>query len=73
MPRFPICLNILYTLQGFEYASGIKYARLLNMPPYSYNDIIIIAINAIIIEFWSAQFVHPGIQQLTILSFFYTS
>ena len=42
-------------------------ARVLNMLQYSYNDIIIT--NAIILEFFSAQFVHPAALQLTILSF----
>ena len=38
------------------------YARVLNMPRYSYNNIIIIIIatNAIMLEFSSAQFIHVG-------------
>ena len=43
-------------------------ARVLHMLQYSYNDIIIIT-NVIILEFFSAQFVHPAALQLTILSF----
>ena len=39
------------------------------MSQYSYNNIIIVA-NAIILEFLSAQFVHPGALQLMILSSF---
>ena len=43
------------------------------MPPYSYNNITITVSNAIILEFLSPRFVHPGALQLTILSFFHTS
>ena len=32
----------------------------LNVPWYSYNDIIIIATDVIIFEFLYARFVHPG-------------
>ena len=32
----------------------------LNMPQYSYNTVIIIVTNIIILEFLSARFVHPG-------------
>ena len=39
------------------------------MLPYSYNTIIVVS-NIIILEFLSAQFVHPGALQLIILSFF---
>ena len=46
----------------------VLHARVLNMLQYSYNDIIIIT-NVIILEFFSAQFVHPAALQLTILSF----
>ena len=49
-------------LTGFEYASGIKYARVLNMLRYSYN-IIVVVTNIIILEFWSARFAHPGAPQ----------
>ena len=52
-----------------EYASGMKYARFLNMLQYSYGNIIIVA-NIIMLEFFSVRFVHPGALQLTILSFF---
>ena len=72
MPGFSVCLIILDTLQGFEYASGIKYTSVLNMPQYSCNNIIV-ATNVIILEFLSARFVRPGSLQLTILSFFNTS
>ena len=34
------------------------YARVLNMPQYSYNNIIVT--NVAILEFLSARFVHPG-------------
>ena len=37
---------------------------------YSYNNIIVIVTNVVILEFFSALFVHPGILQLTILYFF---
>ena len=43
MPGFSICLFILDIWQGFEYALGIKYARVLNMRRYSYNNIVIVA------------------------------
>ena len=54
----------------FEYTSGIKYVSVLNMPRYSYNNIIIIVTNAIISEFLPAQFVYLGATQLSILYFF---
>ena len=69
MPGLSICLIILDIWQGFQYASGIKYSRFLNMPSYSYNNIIFIITNAIILEFLTAQFVHPGALQLTVLFF----
>ena len=37
------------------------YARVLNMPQYSYNNIVIIVANVIILEFLSARFVHRGV------------
>ena len=59
-----------YLTHGVEYASGIKYAaRVLNMPRYNYNKIIIVTI-VHILEFFSTRFVHPGDPQLTVLSFF---
>ena len=69
MPRFSICFIILDIRQGFEYALDIKYFWVLNMPRCSYNNIIIVDSN-IILEFLSTRFVHPGVPQLTILSFF---
>ena len=48
---FSICLSILDTWQGFEYA--LVYARVLNMLHYSYNNIIIIVTNVITLEFLS--------------------
>ena len=39
----------------------------------SYNNSIIIATNVIIPKLLPARFMHPGIQELTILSFFNTS
>ena len=71
MPGFSICLLILDISQGFEYALGTKYARVLNILRYRYNNIIIVT-NVIILEFSSARFVHPGAQQLSILSLFLT-
>ena len=53
-------LIILDIWQGFEYASSTKYVRVLNMPLYCYNNIIIIVTNVIILEFLPAQFVHSG-------------
>ena len=70
MPGFSKCLIILNIWQSFHYASGIKYARVLNMLWYSYNNIIIIVDNVILLELLSALFVHAGAPQLTILWFF---
>ena len=70
MPGFSICIIILDIWQGFDYVSGIEYARVLNTPRYSYNDIIIVTVMS---EFLSARFVQPGAPQLTILSFYNTS
>ena len=36
------------------------YVMVLNMPWYSYINIIIIVTNVVILEFLSAGFVHPG-------------
>ena len=36
------------------------YAEALNMPRYSYNNIIIIVIKVIILEFLHARFANPG-------------
>ena len=47
-----------------RYLTDIKYARVLNMPRYSYNNIIIIATNVIILAIYSARFVHHRVQQL---------
>ena len=68
MRGFSICLIISDIWQGFEYTSGIKYVRVLNMPRYNYNSIII-ATNIAILEFLPARFLHPGFPQLIILSF----
>ena len=68
MPGFSVCLFILDFWQDFEWASGSKYGSVLNMPRYSYNNIIIVT-NVIILEFLSVRFVHPGAPQLTILIF----
>ena len=70
MPVFSIYLIILDIWQGFEYDSGIKYARVPNILEYSYNSIIIVVTNVIILEFLSTWFLHPAAPQLTILSFF---
>ena len=42
------------------------YARIPNIPQYSYNNIIVTYVT--ILEFLSAQFIHSGALQLTILS-----
>ena len=68
MSGFSMCLIILDIWQGFDYFSGIKYAMVLNMPQYSYNNIIIFD-NVFILEFLSSQFLHSGTPQLTTLSF----
>ena len=57
-----MCLIILYIWQGFEYVSGIKYARVLNVVWYSFNNIIIVMNDML-------DFVHPGTPQLTNVSF----
>ena len=36
------------------------YARILNMPPYSCNNITFIVSNGIALKFLSVQFAHPG-------------
>ena len=69
MPEVLIFLIILGIWQGFEYASDIKYTKVLNMLWYGYNNII--KTNVILLEFLSARFVHSGVLQLTILSFFW--
>ena len=68
MPRFSILLMSFDIWQGFEYASNIEYAIVLDMLWYSYNNIIIETV--IILEFLSVQFVHSAAPQLTILPFF---
>ena len=73
MSGFLTCLIILNIWHGFEYASGIKYAEVLNTLQYNYKNIISIVINIAILEFLSARFVHPGPLPLTILSFVNTS
>ena len=70
--RSSICLLIIYIWQGFEYTSGIKYARLLNILWYSYNNTVIVH-SAIILEFLPVWLVHPDTRQRIILSFFNTS
>ena len=70
LPGFSIYLIILDIWQSFEYASGIKYAKDLNMPQYIYNNITIIVTSTIVLELLPAWFVHPGGPQLTFLSFF---
>ena len=42
------------------------------MPRYNYNNIIIIATNVVLVQFFSARFVDPA-RSAAILSFFYTS
>ena len=62
--------NMLNVWQCFEYASGISYARVLNMPQYSYNNIFVT--NVIILEFLVAWFLYPGAVQLTTTNLFLT-
>ena len=69
MPKFSIWLIILNIWQGFEYASCIKYARVLNTPQCSYNNIIIVT--NVMLELLPAWFVHPGTSQLSIFFFFF--
>ena len=49
MTGFSISLIILDIWQDFEYASGIKYAKVLNMLQYSYNNIIFVT-NIVILK-----------------------
>ena len=49
MAVFSKYLIILDIWQGFAHASGIKYARVLNMQRYCYNVIIINATNVTIL------------------------
>ena len=61
MSGFSICPIVLDNWQGFEYASGITFPRVLNMLRHSSNDIIIIiATDVMILELLSTQFVYPG-------------
>ena len=62
-------LMILDIWQGLEYTSDIKYFSILKMPWYSYNNIITIVTNVIILELFSVRFVPLGAAQLSILSF----
>ena len=73
LPGFSLCLIILDIWQSFEHISDIKYAMVFNIQHFSYNNIIIVVTNVIILELLSARFVHPGYLQLNILSFFNTS
>ena len=57
MPVFSICLIILEISQGFEHASCIKNAGVLNMLRYSCNNIIIVT-NIVILELLYAGSVH---------------
>ena len=41
----------------------------MNMPWFSYNNILIIVNNATKLVFLSTRLVHPGALQLTVLSF----
>ena len=68
MPGFAICLIILDICQVFEYVSGIKHGRVLNMPRFSYNKFIIVT-SITVLWFLTTRFVHLGTSQLTILSF----
>ena len=68
IPSFLIFFIILDVWQGFEYVSDIKYARVLIMQRYSYNNLVIVT-NDIIWEFLFYQFVRPSTPHLTILSF----
>ena len=63
MPELSTCL-ISDSWHSFEYVSGIKYAEVLNMPWYSYNNIIIIVTKIVILEFLPARFIHSGFPQL---------
>ena len=69
MPEVLIFLIMLGIWQGFEYAPDIKYTKVVNMLWYCYNNIIVT--NVILLEFLPARFVHSGVLQLTILSFFF--
>ena len=74
MPQCPsICLSMSeycwmsLNMPENAWINCSDYARVFNMPRHSYNNIIIIVTNVIILESLSAQFVHPG----TLLSFYF--
>ena len=69
MQAFSMCLIILDIWQGFEYASSIKYSVVLNIPQCSYNNIINVATDVIMLEFSPTRFVYPGVLLLLILYF----
>ena len=45
------------------------FARILSIPQYSYNNIITIVTNVVMLEFLSARFIHPGAANIS--SFFF--
>ena len=61
-----ICLNmaeycwISLNIPENAWINCSDYTRVLNMPQYSYNNIIIIQTDVIVLEFFSARFIHPG-------------
>ena len=64
---------ILYIWPSFVYALDMKYNTGLHIPWYSYNDVIMIVTNAIVLELVCAPFVNLGALKLTILSLFNTN
>ena len=65
MPYYPsICPNMAeycwmsLNMPENAWLNCSYYVRVLNIPRYSHNNIIIIATNVIILEFLSARFVH---------------
>ena len=68
IPMFSIWLIILDIWRGFEYASAIKNAEVLNKLRYSYSNIIIVT-NIGILELSSVRFLHPGAPQITVPAF----
>ena len=70
---FWLCQGSQYASSSFIFERVLSVLSVLNILRFwIYHDIAITTLyNAIILEFLSARFVHPGSPQLTILSFFY--
>ena len=56
MPKYAL---ISLSMPEHAWINCYEYAKVLNMPRYSYNNIMVI-VTIILLEFLSAQFIHPG-------------